>query len=165
MMLSAIVAVAENGVIGRDNDLPWRLPADLKYFRTVTTGHHIVLGRKNYQSIGRPLPGRVNIVLSRDTYFVAPGCLRASGLEEAFALARAAGESECFVIGGAEVYREALPLCRRLYLTRVHASFEGDVLMPPLGEGWREVSCERHEADEKNAWAYSFTVLERDSAQ
>lgn len=161
MILSAIVAVAENGVIGKDNALPWHLPADLKYFRSVTSGHHIILGRKNYQSIGKPLPNRVNIVLSRDPAFEAPGCLCAASLEDAVALARAAGETECFIIGGAELYRQALPFCDKLYLTRVRAAFDGDVFMPGLGAGWRELSCEEHAVDEKNAYAYCFVVMER----
>jgi len=161
MIISAIVAVSDNGVIGKDNNLPWRLPADLQYFRRITTGHHIVLGRKNYQSIGRPLPDRVNIVLSRDTHFEAPGCVCVSGLQEAFSLANSAGESECFVIGGAEVYRQALSFCSRLYLTQVHGVFSGDVFMPDMGEGWCEVSRTEHPMDAKNPYACSFLVLER----
>ena len=161
MRVCAIVAVAENGVIGKDNALPWHLPADLKYFRSVTTGHPIILGRKNYQSIGKPLPNRTNIVLSRDAGFEAPGCLRAGDLQEALEIARSTGAQDCFVVGGAEVYRQALPLCSRLYLTQVHAEISGDVYMPELGEGWEQVSCEYHAADEKNSLAFSFILLER----
>ena len=156
MLVSVIVAVSHNNVIGRDNQLPWRLPADLQYFKRVTTGHHIILGRKNYQSIGRPLPNRVNLVLSRDAAFVAPGCVVVPSLEVALQHAKEAGETECFIIGGAQVYAEALPLASRLYLTRVDADVEGDVKMPALGEGWHEEWSESHEADERNVFAYSF---------
>lgn len=161
MILSAIVAVAENGVIGRNNTLPWRLPDDLKYFRQLTTGHHVVMGRKNYQDIGKPLPHRVNLVLSHHPEFVAPGCQVLTSLDLAIAQAQQAGESECFIIGGAAVYQEALPKCQRLYYTQVHASVPGDVFFPDLGDGWQERSRKFHEADERHAYAFSFVVLER----
>ncbi len=161
MIVSAIVAVAENGVIGRDNTLPWRLPADLQEFKRITLGHHIVMGRKNHQDIGRPLPGRVNVVLSRSVGYTTPGCVVAHSLTEALDIARAAGESECFIVGGAEIYREALPLCQRLYWTEVHAHVPGDVFFPDRGAGWQEVSRVHHAADEKHAFAFSFVRYER----
>ena len=139
MIISAIVAVARNGIIGKDNNLPWRLPADLQYFRKVTTGHTIILGRKNYQSIGKPLPNRTNIVLSRDPQFSAEGCTVLASLEAAIEIARQANESECFIVGGADIYRQAMPIIQRLYLTRIEADFAGDVVMPDLGTGWKEV--------------------------
>jgi dihydrofolate reductase len=161
MIITAIVAVASNGVIGKDNNLPWRLPADLAFFKRTTSGHHIILGRKNYQSIGRPLPNRVNIVLSRDPDLNAPGCMVLQSLEEAIALARNAGESECFIVGGAEIYRQALPLVSRLYLTRIEHDFEGDVVLPDLGEGWKEVWSEYFSPDDKNHWPFRITCFER----
>jgi len=163
MVLAAIVAVARNGVIGKDNALPWRFPADLAFFKNTTLGHHLILGRKNYQSIGRPLPNRVNLVLSRDPSFVAPGCSVFPSLEAAIAFADAAGESECFVAGGAEIYRMAMPLVTRLYLTRIEQDYEGDVFLPDLGSGWTEVWREAHQADEKNPHPFTFLRYERTS--
>lgn len=162
MILSSIVAVARNGVIGKDNGLPWRLPADLQYFKKVTSGHHIILGRKNYESIGRPLPNRVNIVLSRSPEFQAPGCVVVSSLAAAIEVAKQAGETECFIIGGAEIYRQAMSMIQRLYLTRIEEDFEGDIAMPDLGSGWREEWSEVHEPDEKNPWPYRFLRYTRD---
>ena len=162
MLISAIVAISRNNVIGRDGHLPWHRSADLKRFKAITTGHSIVLGRKNYDDIGRPLPNRTNYVLSRNTAFEAPGCIVCRSLEEALDKARAAGESECFIIGGAAVYRDAMPLVKKLYVTRVMADVQGDVLFPEWGEGWRKVSEERFEADEKNDFATSFEVWERE---
>ena len=156
MILSAIVAVARNGVIGKDNTLPWRLPADLQYFKKTTSGHHIILGRKNYEDIRRPLPNRVNIVLSRQVGYEAPGCVVLPSLEAAIQLAQGAGETECFVCGGAEIYRLAMPMVQRLYLTKIDADFEGDVAMPDLGSGWKEEWSEDHLPDEKNLWPYRF---------
>lgn len=161
MLISAIVAISENNVIGRDGHLPWRLPADLKYFKSVTTGHHIILGRKNYADIGRPLPDRVNVVLTRNNSFSAPGCVVAYSLEDALQIAKDAGETECFIVGGAAIYKEALPFCKKLYITRVLASIEGDVQMPSLGEGWVLQSEEKRDADENNAYPMVFQIFER----
>ena len=158
--ISLIAAVAENGVIGRDNHLPWHLPNDLKYFRAVTLGHPVILGRKNYESIGRPLPGRENIVLSTDPAYRAPGCRVVPSLEAALALTEK--EPEVFIIGGATLYRQALPLVQRLYLTRVHAQVEGDVFFPEWDPSqWRELRREDHRADARHAYDYSFLVYER----
>ena len=161
MILSAIVAVSDNGVIGKGNELPWHLPTDLKRFRELTMGHTVIMGRKCYQSIGRPLEGRVNIVLTRDEGFQAPGCIVARDLEYAIEMARDGGEYECFFIGGAEVYKQALPMCERLYVTNVRGVFDGDAFLPPLGSGWSLVREQYHEADEKNGYAHRFSIFER----
>ncbi len=159
-MISIIAALAENRVIGVNNTLPWRLPNDLKHFRRLTTGHAIILGRKNYESIGKPLPERTNIVITRNRDFRADGCLVAHSLDEALVLT--GNDPEIFVIGGAEIYRAALARTNRLYLTRVHATITGDTHFPEFDETeWREISRERHERDERHAYAYSFVVLER----
>lgn len=160
MLVSLIAAVAENGVIGRNNALPWRLPADLKHFRHLTVGHPIIMGRRNYESIGRPLPDRTNIVLTRQAGYRAPDTTVVHSLDQAFA---AAGNArEVFVIGGAEIYAMAFGRADRLYLTEVHAKVDGDTHFPAFNPTeWREVARERHEADEKHEHAYSFVTLER----
>lgn len=164
MRVSIVVAVARSGVIGRGGELPWRLPADLRFFKRVTMGHHLVMGRKTWASIGRPLPGRTMVVLSRDPGLELAGATVVHDLPEALALARAAGDTEAFVIGGAEVYARALPLADRLYLTRVHADVEGDVHFPDLDEHqWVEVAREEHAADEHHAHAFALCTLERRS--
>jgi len=159
-MISIITAMDENRVIGRANALPWRLPNDLRRFRRLTTGHAVIMGRRNYESIGRPLPERRNIVITRQPGYSAPGCQVVHSLEQALA---AAGEDpEIFIIGGAEIYAQALPRAARLYLTLVHAAVAGDVRFPPFDQGeWREIERERHEADDRHPYPYSFVVLER----
>jgi dihydrofolate reductase len=158
--ISLIAAVSENGVIGAQNRLPWHLPDDLRHFRAITTGHTVITGRRNYDSIGKPLPNRRNIVITHQRGYEAPGCLVAHSLEEALALA--SGESEVFVIGGAQLYAQALPLAARLYLTEVHATVTGDTYFPTLErDNWQETAREPHAADERHAHAFSFVVLER----
>jgi dihydrofolate reductase len=160
MYVSLIAAIATNGVIGRDNALPWRLPADLQRFRRLTTGHPVVMGRRSYESIGRPLPERINIVVTRRVGYDVPGCVVVHSVDAAFAAARAA--SEIFVIGGADVYGQALARADRLYLTMVHADVTGDTFFPAIDwAAWRETARERHGADAKHAHAYSFVTLER----
>jgi len=164
--LAVIVAVAENGVIGRDNGLPWHLPEDLRYFRRITMGKPIVMGRKTFESLGRALPGRTNIVISRNAQFAPADVLPAASLDEALALAgRLAdeqGAGEVVVIGGAQIYALALPRADRLYLTRVHASVEGDAVLPPVDwTQWTETSCERHAASGDNPHEFSFVVYDR----
>ncbi len=164
--LALIVAVADNGVIGRDNGLPWHLPEDLRYFRRVTMGKPIVMGRKTFESIGRALPGRTNIVISRDRQFAPAGALLAASLDEALVLAGQLadeqGVGEAVVIGGAQIYALALPRADRLYFTRVHASVEGDTVLPPIDwEQWAETSCERHAASGDNPYEFSFVVYDR----
>ncbi len=159
MTLSLIVAAAANGVIGKDNTLPWHLPEDLRYFKRVTMGKPVVMGRKTYQSIGKPLPGRPNIVLTRDGEFAAEGVHVTRSLEQALDLGRnlAAG-GEVMVIGGADLFNAALPFADRLYLTEVHRAYEGDVRFPlPDPAVWREVSREDHQGDPN----YSFVVFEK----
>lgn len=159
-MISLIVAMAENRVIGKDNALPWRLPADLQHFRRLTTGHPIIMGRRSYESIGRPLPERTNIVVTRRTDYAAPGCVVADSIDAA--ISRAEGAKEIFVIGGADIYSQTLRFADRIYLTLVHAQVEGDARFPEFDNAlWREASHERHEADVKNPYAYSFITLDR----
>lgn len=158
--LSLIVALAENRVIGRDNALPWRLPNDLRHFKRLTSGHPIIMGRKNYESIGRPLPERTNIVVTRKSGYVAPGCVVVHSIEAALDAAGAA--TEIFVIGGAELYAQTLARAQRLYVTWVHADVEGATLFPEVDwSEWQELHRERHEADAAHAYAYSFVTLER----
>lgn len=160
MKVSLILAMADNRVIGRDGGLPWHLPADLARFKELTVGHTIVMGRKTFESIGRPLPRRRSVVLSRDPGYRAEGAEVAGSLEEALELA--AEDGEVFVIGGAAVLAEALALAERLYLTRVHADVEGDVVCPPLDDGsWRIVQEERHAADQRHAYPFTFQVYDR----
>jgi dihydrofolate reductase len=157
--VSLIVAAARNGVIGRDGDLPWRIPADLKFFKETTMGRPIVMGRKTHQSIGRALPGRTNIVISRDPALAAEDVVVVGNLDAAFA---AAGDvEEVMVIGGAQIYALALPRADRVYLTEVHMDAEGDTSLPVLERGiWREIAREDHPA-EGDVPAYSFVTLDR----
>jgi dihydrofolate reductase len=158
--VSLIAAMAENRVIGVNNSLPWRLPADLRHFRRLTIGHHVIMGRRNYESIGKPLPDRTNIVVTRNPSYQAPGCLVKHSYEDALTVAQ--GDSEIFVIGGAEIYRQALEHADRLYLTLVHAQVQGDTYFPPFDEKhWQEISRERHEPDEKNLHACTFLIYDR----
>jgi dihydrofolate reductase len=159
LKLVIIAALADNGVIGRAGALPWHLPDDLRRFKSLTMGRPILMGRRTFESIGRPLPGRRNLVLSRTAASLPPGIEHVDSLAAALALCSAAGE--LCVIGGAELYREALPLATHLELTRVHAAIEGDVRFPPFDAAqWRETSCVEHGADERHAWALSFQSLE-----
>ena len=156
-----VVAVSENDVIGRANELPWRLPADLKHFKKLTMGHHILMGRKTYESIGKALPGRTNWVLTRSSDFAPADCNVVHTLKEAEAAIDA--ESPLMVIGGAEIYRLCLPQAARIHLTLVHTQInDGDTSFAAWrGPEWAESSRERHEADDKNAYAYSFLTLDR----
>lgn len=156
--------MAENRIIGRDNALPWHLPADLKRFRRLTTGYPIVMGRRSYESIGRPLPERTNIVVTRRAEYRAPGCTVVHTIDDAF---RVAGDTdEIFVIGGAELYAQTLDRADRLYLTWVHARVAGDTQFPAFDlASWREVARERHETDAQHALPYSFVTLDRVHAE
>ena len=158
--IAIVVAMAENRVIGLDNRLPWHLPADLRHFRQVTVGKPVLMGRKTHESIGRPLPERTNIVVTRDRCYEAPGCVVVHSIESA--IKEAGGHEEVMVIGGTDFYRQLLPKADRLYLTLVHAAFEGDARFPELDEcEWREVERTDCAPDEKNPWPYSFIRLER----
>lgn len=165
MKVSLIVAAGENDVIGCNGGLPWRLPADLKRFRALTTGHHILMGRLTWDSIGRPLPDRVNLVLSRSKTLILPGAEVVGQLSEGLEIARKSGETEAFIIGGASLYAEALPIADRIYLTRVHASPDGDVFLPPIdSDSFREVRTESHKSDEKHSFSFTFSTLARVAA-
>ena len=160
--VSLIVAAAANGVIGRDGGLPWRLPADLRHFKRTTMGHHLIVGRRTWEEVGRPLPGRTMVVVTRDPALQIPEAVVVHSLQEAVAVAVGAGDDEVFVAGGGQIYRQAMPMADRIYLTRVHVDVEGDTTFPELdGEAWRLVSREDHEADERNPYPYSFLVYER----
>jgi dihydrofolate reductase len=163
MIISAIVATDKNRVIGKGNDIPWYLPADLKYFKRRTLNHHIIMGRKSFQSIGRPLPKRTNIIITRNPFFIASNCLIVNTLEEALQIARDNGEEEAFIIGGGEIYRLSMPMLDRIYLTEVDTEVEsGEVFFPKLlPEEWKVMSSESHLADEKNEHNYTFKVLHR----
>jgi dihydrofolate reductase len=157
-MIALVVAMAENNVIGKDNKLIWHLPADLKHFKQITSGHPIIMGRKTFESIGKPLPNRTNIIVTRQTELEVAGCLVANSLAEALMLAQQL-DSEVFVIGGAEIYQQALFLADTIYVTKVHHSFEGDTFFPEIDSVlWQEVSREKHEPDEKNSYPYSFVT-------
>jgi len=161
MKISFVVAVADNGVIGRDGGLPWRIPGDLKFFKAQTLGKPVIMGRKTWDSIGRPLPGRTNIVITRDSNYVAEGALVAGELEEALELARAEGPEEACIIGGAQIFDQAFSRCDKIVLTEVHAAPEGDVVFPDFDRaGWKETWREEHPA-EGDQPAYSFVILER----
>ncbi|MBK8554370.1 MAG: dihydrofolate reductase [Lewinellaceae bacterium] len=162
MLISAIVATAKNGVIGKDNQIPWYLPADLRYFKRITLDHCVIMGKKSFRSIGRPLPKRTNIVITRDPFFVADGIVVVHSIAEALEHAFQTGEEEAFIIGGGEIYRQTMDLWDRVYLTEVDLETEGDVHFPELEDAeWREMSREKHEPDEKNEYTYTFRVLER----
>lgn len=162
MLVSAIVAVAKNKVIGKDNQIPWYLPADLAYFKRTTLEHHVLMGRNSFHSIGKPLPKRTNVVITRDRFFTATGVLVAHSVEEALGIAYDNGENEAFIIGGGAIYRESMDLWDKLYLTEVDMMPEGDVFFPEIDPAeWREVWREAHAADEKNSCAYTFCVLEK----
>lgn len=166
MKKSLIVALSQNHVIGRNNKLPWYLPNDLKYFKQVTMGMPIVMGRKTYESIGKPLPGRTNIIVTRNQEWSADGVRTVHSLEEAFALAESIaeidGRSELMIIGGDQIYKAALPLVDRMYLTEVHAHVEGDAYFPTFDKDeWNIVGCENFDAVDPNPYDYSFVVLDR----
>ena len=162
MIVSAIVAISNNRVIGKENDIPWYLPADLKYFKKITLNHHIVMGRKTYQSIGKPLPKRTNIILTRDPFFVSTGCLVVHSLNQALEIAFDHDEEEVFIIGGGQIYELALAGLDKVYLTEVDIDVEGEVKFPELpADEWKEISSEVHLSDEKNEHGYTFKVYER----
>jgi dihydrofolate reductase len=162
MIISAIVAKSINNVIGKDNGIPWYLSGDLKYFKAKTTGHHIIMGRNCFESIGRPLPKRTNIIVTRNLFYIASGCIMVHDIGEALEIARENGESEVFIIGGGELYRQTVDLWDRLYLTEVETEIDGDVFFPDINTGdWEVVFSESHPADEKNDFPYTFKILEK----
>lgn len=175
MLISAIVAKSSNNVIGKNNHLPWRLPEDSKYFKRITLHHHILMGRKTFDSLGKPLPQRTSIILTRAMSSVGTQTTAATGtqimaaaavftvnsLEKGIEIAKQNGENELFVIGGAQIYELAMPLLNRIYITEVHTEVEGDAFFPAISPDWKEISRERHLKDEKNPFDYDFVVYER----
>jgi dihydrofolate reductase len=163
MRINLIVAASANNVIGIDGDLPWRLPDDLQRFKSITMGHPIVMGRLTWESIGRPLPGRQNIVLTRNAGYSAPGCDVVSSPEAAV---ECAGDApQLMIIGGGHLYSAFLPLARRIYMTRVHVDLDGDAFFPELTEAdWQETSREAHDADNRHPHAFDFITLDRCAA-
>ena len=165
MIISAIAALSKNKVIGKNNDLPWRLPDDMKFFMETTKGHHVILGRKNYDSLHekyKPLPERTNIVITRQNGFQAPGCIVLHAIEPALKIAEKNSEEECFIIGGAEIYQLAMPHTTRLYLTEIDAHIDGDTYFPDIRkEDWTEMSRKHHPADQRHAYAFDIVVYDR----
>ncbi len=161
MIISIIVAVAENNAIGYDNHLLWHISEDLKRFKSLTTGHHIIMGRKTYESVGKPLPGRINIVISRQANYNVEGCLVAKSLEEALELAKL--DSEVFIIGGGEIYKQSLQIADKVYLTRVHAGFAGDTFFPELNlSEWSTECITKGKPANDDGLGYTFINLVRD---
>lgn len=156
-MISLIAAMSKNRVIGNDNSLIWKLPADMKRFKEITTGKSVIMGRKTYESIGRPLPNRRNIIITRNESYSVDGCEVVSSLEKAIEICN----SDAIIIGGGEIYSQSLPIADRIHLTIIHENFEGDTYFPELGEEWAKVSREDHQPDEKNQHKYSFIDYER----
>jgi dihydrofolate reductase len=162
MLVSAIVAVANHHIIGKDNDIPWYLPADLKYFKEKTLNHHIIMGRKCFDSIGKPLPKRTNIIVSRNPFLISSNCTIARSIEEALEVAYDNQETEAFIIGGGEIYRQSMDFLDKIYLTEVAVEVQGDITFPEIDSTiWKLISEVRHTKDEKNEWDYTFKVFER----
>jgi len=156
--ISIIVALSENNVVGVRNQLPWKLSADLKRVKALTMGHHIIMGRKTYESIGKPLPGRTNVIITRNADFKAEGCVIAKSLEHALEISK--DDSEVFVFGGGEIFRDAMNLASKIYMTRVHTHLEGDTFFPEVKPfDWRIINLEEFKSDEKNEYDYSFMTL------
>ena len=166
MKVSLIVAVSENGVIGRNNDLIWHLPKDIKFFKDTTMGHHVIMGRKNFDSIPHkysPLPNRTNVVITRQADYTAEGCVVVNSIEAALEVAKKNRDTEPFIIGGGQIYRLALEanLVDKIYLTKIHHTYEGDTFFPELGNKWTEVGRVDCKVDEKHAHDYSFLTFEK----
>jgi len=166
MKVSLIVAVSENGVIGKNNDLIWHLPNDMRFFKETTMGHHVIMGRKNFESIPhkyRPLPNRTNIIVTRQTDYKAQGCVVVNSVEAALEIVKNNGENEPFIIGGGQIYKLVLEakMIDKIYLTKVHHSFDGDTFFPELNSEWKEVSKVENKADEKHSYDYDFITLKK----
>lgn len=158
--ISIISAMASNRAIGIRNTLPWQLPEDLKHFKSLTMGHHIVMGRKTYDSIGKPLPGRDTVIVTRNADFAVPGCLAVNSLEAALTVSH--GEAEVFFVGGAELYRQALSIAHRIYLTEIQRVFDGDAFFPEFDQSqWNETAREKHRTDGPNGFEYHFEIYDR----
>lgn len=166
MKVSIIAAVSTNGVIGLNDGLPWRQSTDLKRLKALTLGHHYIQGRKTYDTVGRPLPGRINVVITRQPDFAAEGIIVVHTLEDALRVAEAAGDPEAFVAGGAQIFEQALHRADKMYLTRIHAELAGDTFFPEFDDvsEWHLADAEHFDADEKNQYPYSFLTYERAGA-
>ncbi|MDX5321169.1 MAG: dihydrofolate reductase [Bacteroidota bacterium] len=163
MILSAIVAAAEDNAIGKDNDLLWSLPDDMRFFKTTTSGHAVIMGRKTLESFGRPLKNRTNICITRNPEYQAEGVICVGSIEAAIEEAKKVEAEECFLLGGGEIYRQGLQHCDKVYLTRVHARFpDAEAHFPELNAGdWKETYREEHATDERHAYAFTFLTYER----
>ena len=166
MRVSLIVAVSENGVIGKGNNLPWHLPKDMQFFKNKTTGHHVIMGRKNHESIPhkfRPLPNRTNIVITRNKKYVGEGCIIVNSLEEALKISKDNQEKETFIIGGGEIYKIALEkkLVDRIYLTRIYHCFNGDTFFPKIDSNWKEIEKKENKADAIHSYDFDFIIYEK----
>jgi dihydrofolate reductase len=158
--ISLIVAMAKNGVIGADNRIPWHLPGELQIFKRVTMGHHIIMGRRTWESINRLLPGRTTVIVTRQSDYRVPGAMVVNSLDDA--IARCRGDEEIFVIGGADLFKAALPIASRLYLTTVDVEPAGDIVMPPIDwSEWCEATSESYAADERNPYAFRYAIYDR----
>ncbi len=162
MTISAIVAAAKNRVIGKDNEIPWYLPADFTYFKRTTLNHHIIMGRNSYESIGKPLPKRTNIIVTRNPFYIVSGCIVVHSVEEGLKIAKQNGETEAFIIGGGDIFKQSMHLLDKIYLTEVDLKPEGDVFFPTMNPtDWTLVSEDIHLKDEKNECDFSMKVFER----
>ena len=166
MKVSIIVAVSENNVIGKDNDLIWHFPKDTKFFKETTLGHHVIMGRKNFESIPHkysPLPNRVNVIITKQKKYLAKGCVVVNSIQSAIQVAMQNGDKEPFIIGGGQIYKMALEenIVDKIYLTRIHHSYDGDTFFPVIGPEWKEISRVSCKADEKHAHDYSFLTFEK----
>lgn len=156
--------MSHNRVIGRDNDLPWKLPDDMKFFQRTTKGHVVIMGRKNYDSLPpsyKPLPNRTNVILTRQKGYEAEDCVVFDNLDSALNFSRKEGEQEAFVIGGGQVYEQAIAKSDRIYLTEIKAEIDGDTFFPKFGADWKEISREHHSADERHQYAFDFVIYEK----
>lgn len=162
MIKSIIVAKAENNIIGKDNGLIWHMPQDLKHFRSTTMGHYIIMGRKTFEATQKPLPGRTSIVITRNKEYKAEGCLIVNNIEEAFRLGMENKQEEVFILGGGEIYKHAMDLADKIYLTEIKQTFEGDTYFPEIDDRkWQEIKREEFKADDKNPHDYAFVELVR----
>ena len=159
-MLSIIAAISENNVLGKENKLLWHLPADLKRLKSLTMGHHLIMGRKTFESLGKPLPGRPHIIITRQQNYSPEGITVVDSLEKAIELAK--DDIQPFIFGGGEIYTLALPYVKKIYITKVHANFDGDTFFPHLkNEEWKLTDCQKFEPDEKNLFSYSYLEYDR----
>lgn len=165
MKISMIAAMGTNRTIGKDNDIPWHLPDDFKYFKDTTEGHHVIMGRKNFESLPprfKPLPNRPNIVITRSKSYSAPGAQVVNSLEDALAIAKINGEPEAFIIGGGEIYKLGLDVADEIYLTEIDAAFNGDTVFPEFDKSqWEETSRKHHPKDERHQFAFDFVIYKK----